>query len=166
MNLIPWHDIPDILIDTNYLTLYGSIVPDINTSFDFNMPFIRKFDVSNNDTNKISIFESIRLPTKFWNINKLDSLDSLFETTNNNYKGEQKFPFYIKSCNFCLTPFLINRYGNTTNDNTSFKPTNSQNIVINPSGDNNTIDLVNISLTITNGYLLPEIKDKNKYKQI
>lgn len=133
------------------------------------MPYIRKFDVSNNDTNNITIFESIRLPTKFWNINQLDQLDSLsslFETTNNNYIGENKFPYYIKSCNFCLTPFLIKRYGNingTTSDyNMIFRPSNSQNIDI-------TSDVINevsqFSLTITSGYALPEIEDVNKYKQ-
>ena len=87
------------------------------------MPYIRKYN---------NIFESVRLPIKFWNAPV--NLPVLTNISSDNYIGENKFPYYIKSCNFCLTPFLIKRYGNTSgtisNDNIIFKPDNSQNIDI------------------------------------
>ena len=118
------------------------------------MPYIRKYN---------NIFESVRLPIKFWNAPVLPVLTNI---SSDNYIGENKFPYYIKSCNFCLTPFLIKRYGNTSgtiNDyNMIFRPGNSQNIDITSNEIN---EVSQFSLTITSGYVLPEIKDVNKYKQ-
>lgn len=119
------------------------------------MPYIRKYN---------NIFESVRLPIKFWNAPV--NLPVLTNISSDNYIGENKFPYYIKSCNFCLTPFLIKRYGNidgTTSDyNMIFRPGNSQNIDITSNEINKASQF---SLTITSGYALPDIKDVNKYKQ-
>lgn len=125
------------------------------------MPYIRKYNDIDND---IDIFESVRLPIKFWKAH--ENLPVLINISSDNYIGENKFPYYIKSCNFCLTPFLIKRYGNTSETisdyNMIFRPGNSQNIDI----TSNEINKVSqFSLTITSGYALPEIEDVNKYKQ-
>lgn len=108
LDLLPWSDL--LINEEKNEALEETIIPDINTAYDFNMPFIRKYEISNQQ-----IFESVRLPTKFWQKSDLPVLNIPEDL--NNYKGNNIYPFYIKSCNFCLTPFLINRYG-TNSGNT------------------------------------------------
>lgn len=102
-------------------SFFTTVLPAVNSKYDFNLPFIRTHKLNNDNTENAVIHEGIRGPYRFFNYTdaQLPKLSGKY-LNNDEYVGENNVVFYMKSTNVITTPYLatitINTETNTSNN--------------------------------------------------
>lgn len=127
-----------------------SICPLVNTNLDFNTPRINNII----DKNNKKIYECIRGPYKFYNLNSTPIISGTI--SGNNYYGSDQLIMYIKSCDLTLTPYFFNKYVSDSGNNNlkQLSNTNTLNFKIT---DERYLNTENIEIDIPSGKILEEL---------
>jgi hypothetical protein len=128
-----------------------SICPLVNTNLDFNTPRINSIT----DKNNKKIYECIRGPYKFYNLNSTPIISGTI--SGNNYYGSDQLIMYIKSCDLTLTPYFFNKYLSDSENNNNLKQLSNTNTLDFKITTSEYLNTENIEIDIPSGKILEEL---------